>query len=692
MKRIVIAPSEEHRNLYSLYRKDNPFCDVKFYSLESFVSEANYQSDDSALLYLIKEHKFDYSLANEFLKYIKRIKIDISTNQKIQRIIDLKNELLSKNLLTKNEYFDYEISHAKIDIYFYSEKNKELLNIIKDKDYEFIHQSKKDNPPIYNFSNNVDELSFVFNKISELISSGVKASDISIFGLSDKDELAFERLKQSYKLNFNGGFTKNYLSKIYVTRFINEVSVVGVDKALEAIGEIDDETYPEFKIAVEKYRLEGITNKVQSDLYSGVFKKMKLASTKYVDAVNVVSKPIAKENGYLFIVNFVQGKYPPISRDNEFLSDVEKAEIGINTSEEENAANLEQYLEYLWQNANIFVSYSNHNYSEKHYASPLLSRLGIKEGEKIKIHHYFSKNEAELSYANLLDLRRNYLDKNPLLKSFQKSGLKLPYRTYDYRYSFVNHFFDEKVLTLSYSQVKTYCQCKFRYYLDKVLGLDESETTFNQNIGKLAHAIYQRIDEDKSFDELYDEEIAKIEPADKYDWVYLRRIKEEIRRSYEYIKSFESRIENPEFYREVKQTISLDPNTKLLGIFDKLITFGDGYFAIVDYKSGYEEFKEADIQYGLSLQLPTYALIAKESGKFNNLQLAGLFIQRFVVSKNISCKVSTEQDEKPLLRGLFLDEPTVMVKLDSTISKDPSEYIYSCKLTNAGAFNSKRNK
>ena len=63
------------------------------------------------------------------------------------------------------------------------------------------------------------------------------------------------------------------------------------------------------------------------------------------------------------------------------------------------------------------------------------------------------------------------------------------------------------------------------------IGLDESETSFNQNIGKLAHSIYERIDEDKTFDQLFDEELAKLEPADKYDWVYLRRIKDEIRKS-----------------------------------------------------------------------------------------------------------------------------------------------------------------
>ena len=75
-------------------------------------------------------------------------------------------KLLYGNKFLNFNYFDYELSNSTIDIYYYSQNNNELLNIIKDKQYEFIELEKKAYPCIYNFANNVDELSFVFNKIN----------------------------------------------------------------------------------------------------------------------------------------------------------------------------------------------------------------------------------------------------------------------------------------------------------------------------------------------------------------------------------------------------------------------------------------------------------------------------------------------------------------------------------------------
>lgn len=694
MRRIVIAPKEAHQNLYNFYRKDNPFCDVKFYTLESFLNEANYQSDDSSLLYLIKNHSLDYYEAQEHLRFIKRIKISSSNSQKINKLIALQKELIANNLLFKNEYFDYEISNAEIDIYFYSDLNQELLNVIKDKKYTFHKLEKATYPKVYNFFNNNDELSFLFNKISELISNGVKANDICLFGLTESDELTFRRLKDSYGLNFNNAYRKNYLAKNYINKFVNDCLDHSADEVLANLGEINDETYEEFLTLVNRFKIEGISLDKQSGIYKALFKSKYLKEDYYVDAINVVDKPIAKEGGYLFIINFVQGKYPIISRDNDYLSNEEKAEIGLNTSDIKNAINIAEFSEYLRQNMDIFVSFSNRNYTDKYSKSPLIKILNLSVIDKVKLTNYYSLKEAKLAYANLKDLRRNYLDPNVLLESFDNLGIFLPYRLYNYRYKKVNHFFPEKVLKLSYTQVKTYYQCKFKYYLDNVLNLDESETNFNMSVGTLAHAIFERIGENKTFDELYEEELAKITSFDKYDWVYLRRIKEEIRKTYEYIIRFEKQIDSPKIYREIgsKDLIKLDEHTNLVGKIDKLITFNGNNFVIIDYKMGHEEFSENLVEYGLSLQLPTYALIAKNKDDLKSLQLAGLFIQRFIVSKSIASKVDTSNEDKPLLSGVYLADENVIGKLDSSLSNAPSNYIYSCKLKKDGGFSSERAK
>ena len=94
MKRIVIAPYLAHQNLYEKYRKDDPFCDVKFFSKSSLLKEAYYQYSDEAIIYLIKKYNLDYSLANNYLSYIKKLGDITSNNGKIKHLIDIKNDLL----------------------------------------------------------------------------------------------------------------------------------------------------------------------------------------------------------------------------------------------------------------------------------------------------------------------------------------------------------------------------------------------------------------------------------------------------------------------------------------------------------------------------------------------------------------------------------------------------------------------
>ena len=702
MKKIVIAPYLAHQNLYEVYRKDDPFCDVKFYSKSSFLKEAYYQYSDEAIIYLIRHFNLDYSLANNYLSIIKKLNIKTSSNKKIQNLIDIKEKLLSNDLLFKNEYFDYELENAEIDIYYYQNEDKELSNILKDKKFNFISFNNSSFPDVYNFASSVDELNYVFNKISELIEQGVKPSDISIYGLTDSDELTFNRFKENYKLNFNNAFPKSFLAKNYINRFLIDMLDIGFDEAInKAITENEtDETINDFKAVVERYRIEEISLQNQSNLYKEIFKKKSLESVRFVDAINVVNEPIAKSGKYLFIVNFIQGKFPPIIRDDGYLSNKEKAEIGLVTTEDENHANLKLFEKYLLQNANIFVSFSNRSSSEKYNQSPFLKLHEIKVESKPNILSYYSLNEAKISYADLLDLRINYLDNNPLLNSFKKSGIKINYRNYDYTFGGTTHFSKDIPLTVSYSQIKTYCECQYKYYLDRVLKLDECEPNIFLSVGTLAHNIFERLNE-KPFDELFSEEYMKLENQfGPYDFVYLNRIKEEIKKTYDYIVNFESQIDNPHIERETSGTldhnpIQLDTRTFLEGRIDKAITFGEGskYLFIVDYKSGHEEYKSDLVQYGLSLQLPTYALIASKGKKFSNKVLAGLFIQRFLASKEITSFVESPKDETPTLEGVFLDDIKLISQADKTLLPGTtSKYIGKARVKVNGEFNSKRAK
>ena len=66
-RRLIIAPYEAHRVLFNDIRKNDPFADVKFLSLEELAKNFYYNYNLESAKYLIKNHGFDLSTANQLI-------------------------------------------------------------------------------------------------------------------------------------------------------------------------------------------------------------------------------------------------------------------------------------------------------------------------------------------------------------------------------------------------------------------------------------------------------------------------------------------------------------------------------------------------------------------------------------------------------------------------------------------------
>lgn len=693
MKRIIIAPYLLAKKLLKQYRKGDPFCELKIFSKESFLSNYYYQYGDDALLYITNKYGKDYDISNQILNAISKMQIENQENDKFKELIKIKKELIDNNLISKNDYFEQELKNAEIFVYFYSQNDKELNKYLKDKNVTYMKCEGKLPSCCEVFHSNNEELTYVFNKIANLIDSGVKGNKITIYGLDETDELICSRLVKSYKFHLNNAFRKTILSKVYVNRFIANVLDVGVDEAFEfeKNNSSFDETFEEFTKIVKKYRNESLNNVYQAEIYKSMFNKIKIDSTKYEDGIEVINEPICPEDGYLFIVNMVQGKFPILKKDNGYLSDKEKIKLGIVTSEEENSANYDLYLNYIKQGGNIYLSYSKYSFASKYYPSPLINSLNVKENNDHEINVYYSFDEAQFSYANELDIERNYRSSSKLLKKFRNSkDINIPYKTYTYQPIAVNHFTFDKVIKLSYTSTTTYYECAFKYYLNNVLKVDEIEDSFSLALGKLAHNILENITSGKSFEELYEASYEKYKNEfGEDDWVFLRRIKEDLKRVFNFVIEFEMQIKDGSFSREQKLSTYLDDKVLLEGVLDKVILSNDkSKVAVIDYKTGNTKFEEPLTEYGLALQLPTYSLLLKNNEKYSNSQIAGLFLERLLLpSTDVFYSRVSENDlnSHAKLDGLILDEKDIIDYFDTSDKSDGSKYLAGIKFNKDGS-------
>jgi len=690
MKQIVIAPQLAQRNLFATYRNNNPFEDVKFFTKESFLSEFKYKYSQKAIFFVADKYQLQWELASDYLKTISSLLIESSDYPKIAELIKIKNELIKENLLQKNILIDFELKNAKINVHFYSNKDPELLNVLQTYNYEFINFESIEQLEVTNFSTNNDQLFYLFNEISSLLESGVSYKDIAIFGISDEDRLSYERLRKSFGLNFNNVYRENMLSKAYVVNFLLNLRHMSLTSALEiAEKSKEDESYPSFIEIVNKFTLRTENNVIQESVYRNLFSSTYLEKEVYKEAINIVNEPICPAGGHLFIINFNQNIYPSLIRNNGYLSNKERRLANLVTTDDINTGTYEFYKNCLYQPGNIHILYPNKTSRGVLLPSSFIKSIKMNVLKKNSYSVVYSKLEADLLYGSLLDLERYYLDVRPSLLAF-KNTYKIPYRTYDNSFNGVIHKNKDFLESLSYSALDTYYKCKYSFYLERVAKIDDSEANFFSTFGSVCHYVLEKIDENKTFDELFDDACKKYEnKMGKYDWVLYKRLKEDLRFSFNKIKEFEAQVTNPHIQREIKLSIPLNEKTIFNGRLDKVITCGPNneYVLVVDYKTSDVHFKESQCKFGLSLQLPIYTFMLQNSDDFKEKEVIGLFIQNVINRKKVQSKEEAKDNETKdaSLNGVFCDDKGALLNVDSSFVNGPSKYIETLKTISGGA-------
>lgn len=678
-RKIVIAPYEAHRLLFNSFRKDNPFCDIKFITVDDLVSGLTFSYSLEAIKFVIKKLNVDYDKAISIVKVLALLPEDKVDGY--DSLFSLKEELIHNKLFTSNKLFNYELKNSDIEVFYYSKNNPYLKKYLKD--YEVIYHHEEVQKPNYKvFANNDDELIYVYNKIEELLISGVPSNKIFVYGLTDEDKAIVDRLNYNYDFNLNGAFKKHFIDLPLIKDLIANFDGL-LDKIISSLDK-NDENYDDIATFFKDYYVDSISLDLQKEIYLEASRRLVYKTDLFKEAVKVLSKPIIGDDEYLFILNYAQGIIPVLEKDDDFIDDLDKLKLNIPTSEENNVATNEEFCLYLSSKGNITLCYPKKNYANKLMVSPLATRLDQKEDFNISFNSIYSYKEARLEYANLLDIKRKFIYEHPLLNSYA-SQLFIPYNEYDSSFNGVAHFFPLNVISLSYSSLSSYIRCAYKYYLDYVLQVDKTESNFNMNFGKFSHALLAKVDENSSFDELYDECYQEYEKEfTSRDKIFLKRLKDDLHKTFDFVKEYESHIENGSFIREKKFEVKVCPNIALSGVIDKVIYSGPDqrYVSILDYKSGSETFKEKDVEFGFSLQLPIYSYIFSKHPTFRNNQLIALFIEK-ILAQDANKFLSDDKYRANLkVFGEYLKDQNALYSLDTSIPPgSASEYFkYLCNV------------
>lgn len=663
---------------------------IKIISLKELIKKYTFDYNEKTIYYLMKKESIKYDIAKNYIENIYYIEDKNYENIKLDKLVEIKKYLEENNLLIYDNLFKKYIKNKKIYIYYnYINKYEEkILNEIKkETQVELLkHEYNNYTPVIHEFSNITEEITFIANKICELLEQNIDINKIKLINVQDEYINEIKKIFKFFNIPIN--INKKY---IYGTKIIQDF-----------LNNIDNNIEKTLNYIQEKYNLKNETNNkiynklinilneyIWCDNYKEIKELLinKLKNTTIEEKLNNAIEITNLENitdEYTFILSFNQGIIPKIYKDEDYIDDITKQTLNIDTSIEKNISEKENTINLIKNIKNCIITYKLKTPFSSFYPSSIIEEF---KTEVIKEHKYnnitYSETLDKINLTKKLDNLIKYNIKDELLETLY-SNYEIPYNTYNNKYTKINKnnllkYINNKLL-LSYSSMDNYYHCAFKYYINNILKLNPYEETFYTKIGTLFHDVLEKsLKNNDDYKKYWDEHVNNLELTNKEKF-FINNLESTCKFTVETIKKQLEYISLDKTKYEEKIFINKDKTTKItfMGIIDKLMykeEFDKTLVAVIDYKTGSTNIDLNKTIYGLSMQLPVYLYLAQNSG-LKNVKIAGFYLQNII---------NKENDENNLkLNGYSSSNKEILYKFDS--SYENSNLIKSMRTKSDGDF------
>lgn len=697
---IIICENLYKESLLKKFSKNKLFLNVKFYTKKEFFNNYLFGYKDEALYYLVNKYGYKVDVAKMYLKNIYFIDEKKTYYfERLHKLAELKNELIENNLLVYNDHFKKYIENKNIYVLGYSYLDTNELNIFSKINaiYESFDTVYPNNM-IYLFASPENEMDFILNKICHLIDEGVSLNNIKLVNVPGEYQIILNRLCKLYDLPIKKASEKNLYSMKITKDFLNNYES-DINVTLSKINCPDKSILNRIINICNKYFFIDDYLKVK-ELIINDFKNEIIDDCEYKNYLECVdlNYPFSDEE-YVFVVNFNMGSIPKFIKDEEYITDNIKDEVDLKKTYEINKEIKDYTIKKLKSIKNLTISYVKTINGIEAYPSSLISEMNLNNTVVNEdVFNSYSKKYSMIKYVRMLDNIYKYGTMSKYFEIYKNTFSDFVYNSFDNRFKGVNKddLYNQlhNKLTLSYSSLDVYNKCAFRYYLNNILKLDEFSDTFDTFIGSMFHDVLEKCfnsnqDVQIEIDNYIKEKKKVLTPKESF---YVNKVKEDIQFVIEVLSEQKKYTSLNESLYEKLITIdkSKDIPVTFLGYIDKILYHDYGnktIAAIIDYKTGNVEYDLRLLPYGFSMQLPIYLYLLSKSGLFNNLIVAGFYIQ-YILNKNInmdSSKTYIEQKKANLkLNGYSINDATYLEMFDN--SYENSKLINSMKTKSDGTF------
>ncbi len=676
------------------------FCDelknIKIMTESEFLKKYYFDYDLETIYYLMNKYKLKYEVVLIYLKNLYYVENKEYSNEKLNKLVEIKKELEEHNLLKYKPLFLNKLKSMNIVFYNFYDLDKFYLNLIDNlKKITSVEVINEENNcyyehKIYEFKNAEEEVEFVATKICELVLSGVNINNIVLLNSSDIYTNHIKRIFKYFSIPINIKDNNSLLGTKMGTFFLENINS-DISKTFELL-EINFDLKNSLNLEIYN-RLITISNKfsfVSDYMEIKELLKVELLNTKLSDVildeavkVEVLEDYIPNDNEYVFLLGFNQGECPKNLKDEDYINDLLKEKLNLSTTTSKNIIHNKKIISIIKNAKNLWITYKLNGEQGSLTVSSLNEKLNYEVIHNIKISYNYSNLNNNLKLARYMDDYLKYGSKNEDLDLLNNTYKNNVYRKYDNKFKGIKKTSEN--ITLSYSSMDNYYKCSFKYYISSILKLNCYEETFMTYIGSLFHYVLSKKDNlslEDSITEFMNNNPKEFTNKENF---FLEKLKKDLEFILDVIKK---QKDYTNFHNALYEKYIEIPkgNDKFIGIVDKILlndnkTLG----AIVDYKTGNPSLELNYIEYGLGLQLPIYLYLINKINP--DIEVVGFYLQKILpslITRNPLKDITSQKRDLLKLQGFSLSEEEKLSEFDKTYID--SELIKSMKVGNNGFY------
>lgn len=676
------------------------FCDelknIKIMTESEFLKKYYFDYDLETIYYLMNKYKLKYEVVLIYLKNLYYVENKEYSNEKLNKLVEIKKELEEHNLLKYKPLFLNKLKSMNIVFYNFYDLDRFYLNLIDNlKKITSVEVINEENNcyyehKIYEFKNAEEEVEFVATKICELVLSGVNINNIVLLNSSDIYTNHIKRIFKYFSIPINIKDNNSLLGTKMGTFFLENINS-DISKTFELL-EINFDLKNSLNLEIYN-RLITISNKfsfVSDYMEIKELLKVELLNTKLSDVildeavkVEVLEDYIPNDNEYVFLLGFNQGECPKNLKDEDYINDLLKEKLNLSTTTSKNIIHNKKIISIIKNAKNLWITYKLNGEQGSLTVSSLNEKLNYEVIHNIKISYNYSNLNNNLKLARYMDDYLKYGSKNEDLDLLNNTYKNNVYRKYDNKFNGIKRTSEN--ITLSYSSMDNYYKCSFKYYISSILKLNCYEETFMTYIGSLFHYVLSKKDNlslEDSITEFMNNNPKEFTNKENF---FLEKLKKDLEFILDVIKK---QKDYTNFHNALYEKYIEIPkgNDKFIGIVDKILlndnkTLG----AIVDYKTGNPSLELNYIEYGLGLQLPIYLYLINKINP--DIEVVGFYLQKILpslITRNPLKDITSQKRDLLKLQGFSLSEEEKLSEFDKTYID--SELIKSMKVGNNGFY------